>query len=376
MTASVARLRRSAFFYPLGLSLLVVAALMAAAVAPVPAWSQNAAAPAVEGPTGGQVPGNVLGDRADSDFWRAIRQGETGTVSIPNAAAGQLIQSEGDNWRAIRNGPLTVSGAWLMLGTVLVLALFFALRGRIRIESGPSGVTIQRFNMLERTTHWLTAVSFIVLALTGLNLLYGRHVLLPLLGPDLFSAITRAGKYAHNFIAFAFMVGVVLIFLLWVRHNIPSKADLRWLALGGGLFKKGVHPPAAKFNAGQKLVFWAVVLGGISISLSGLALLFPFQLALFGGTFEVLNIFGLGLPSDLTMTQEMQLSQLWHGIVALVFIAIIIGHIYIGTLGMEGAFEAMSSGQVDLNWAKEHHAIWVQEAQGEATPQPQAQPAE
>src|SRR3546814_395379 len=113
-------------------------------------------------PTGGEVPGNVQGNRPASDFWRAVRQGEVGNVTIPNAGAGLLIQSEGDNWRAVRNGPVTVYGAWLMLGTVIVLALFFALRGRIRIEAGPSGTTIQRFNMVERTAHWITAVSFVV----------------------------------------------------------------------------------------------------------------------------------------------------------------------------------------------------------------------
>ena len=296
-----------------------------------------------------------------------------GSVSIPNAQAGQLIQSEGDNWRAVRNGPVTVYGAWAMLGIVALIALFFAVRGRIRIDAGPSGTTIERFNMVERTAHWITATSFIVLALTGLNLLYGRHVLLPVLGPDIFTAITLAGKYAHNFLSFAFMVGIVMIFFLWVGRNIPGKKDLHWLAVGGGLLKKGVHPPAGKFNAGQKLIFWAVILGGISISLSGLALLFPFQLAFFGGTFEVLNIFGLGLPADLTMMQEMQLSQLWHGVVALILIAIIIGHIYIGSLGMEGAFEAMGSGQVDLNWAKEHHSLWVKEVRSVSEAQ---QPAE
>lgn len=383
MTASILRLRRDALcwllgFELLGFGLLLAAALAASVVLTTPAWGQAVPAPAAQadGPVGGQVLGNVLGDRADSDFWRAIRQGETGRVSIPNPNAGLLIQSEGDNWRAVRNGPLTVYGAWLMLGIIIVIALFFALRGRIRIDAGPSGTTIERFNLLERTAHWLTAVSFIVLALTGLNLLYGRHVLLPVLGPDIFSAITRAGKYAHNFIAFAFMVGVALIFLIWVRHNIPRAVDFKWLAVGGGLFTKGVHPPAGKFNAGQKLLFWAVVLGGISISLSGLALLFPFQFALFGPTFEVLNVFGLGLPTELTMIQEMQLSQLWHGIVALILIAIIIGHIYIGSLGMEGAFDVMSSGQVDLNWAKEHHPLWVDEVRSGDKARPHAQPAE
>lgn len=375
MTASILRLRRDAFSCLLGFGLLLAAAMAATAALSGPAWGQAAQEPA-GGPTGGQVPGNALGDRADSDFWRAIRQGESGYVSIPNATAGVLIQSEGDNWRAVRNGPVTVYGAWLMLGIIIVIALFFALRGRIRIDAGPSGTTIERFNMLERTAHWITAVSFVILALTGLNILYGRHVLLPVLGPDIFAAITLAGKYAHNFLSFAFMVGVVMIFVLWVRHNIPRAIDFKWLAVGGGLFKKGVHPPAGKFNAGQKLIFWAVVLGGISISLSGLALLFPFQFGFFAPTFEFFNIFGLGLPTDLTMIQEMQLSQLWHGIVALILIAIVIGHIYIGSLGMEGAFDAMGSGQVDLNWAKEHHALWVDEVRSGGKARPHAQPAE
>ena len=372
MTASVLRLRRDAFSLFFGLVLLLAA--LAAVTAPTSsAWGQSADQTTAESPTGGNVPGNVLGNAADSDFWRAIRQGEAGQVSIPDAQAGRLIQSEGDNWRAVRNGPLTVYGAWAMLGVVAIIALFFAIRGRIRIDAGPSGTTIERFNMLERTAHWITATSFVILALTGLNILYGRHVLLPILGPEIFSAITIAGKYAHNFLSFAFMVGVVLIFFLWVGRNIPGKRDLHWLAVGGGLFKKGVHPPAGKFNAGQKLIFWSVVLGGVSISISGLALLFPFQFALFGGTFEVLNIFGLGLPTDLTMMQEMQLSQLWHGIVALILTAIVIGHIYIGSLGMEGAFEAMGTGQVDLNWAKEHHSLWVNEVRSSSSAQ---QPAE
>ena len=367
MTASLLRLRRAVLFLFVCFGAAVA---LAGATGVAPAFAQTDDTVSATGnPTNGQVPGNVLGNQADADMWRAIRQGETGSVSIPNAQAGLLIQSEGDNWRAIRNGPMTVYGAWLMLGIIIVIALFFALRGRIRIDAGPSGTTVERFNMVERTAHWIIASSFIVLAVTGLNILYGRHVLLPILGPEIFSAITIGGKYAHNFLSFAFMVGLVMIFVLWVGRNIPRKRDLRWLAVGGGLFKKGVHPPAGKFNAGQKIIFWSVILGGVSISASGIALLFPFEFALFGKTFAVLNVFGLDLPTNLAPIQEMQLSQLWHGIVALILIAIIIGHIYIGSLGMEGAFEAMGSGQVDLNWAKEHHPDWVDEMRSGRQPQ-------
>jgi len=247
------------------------------------------------------------------------------------------------------------------------VALFFAFRGRIRIDAGPSGRTIERFNALERFTHWLTAVSFIVLALTGLNLLYGKIILLPVIGPSAFATMTALGKYAHNYIAFAFMIGVVLMLVLWMRHNIPNLNDLKWLALGGGLFSKGLHPPAGKFNAGQKIIFWAVILGGGSIAFSGICLLFPFEIHPFAGTFAILNLVGFDLPTVLTPLQETQLALLWHGIVALVLIAVVIGHIYIGSLGMEGALDAMTSGQVDVNWAHEHHSIWLDEASAKAS---------
>jgi formate dehydrogenase subunit gamma len=317
-------------------------------------------------PMSGNVPGGHLGTSSDSEFWRAVRHGQSGTVSIPDKQAGIMIQSEGDNWRAWRNGPFTVGGAWGLLGMIGFLALFFVLRGRIRIDAGPAGRHIERFNGVDRFAHWLSAVSFIVLGLTGLNVLYGKHVLLPALGPDAFAVITRAGKYAHNFVSFAFMVGLVLMFVLWVRHNIPNRHDLVWLVKAGGLFVKGVHPPSKRFNAGQKILFWLVILGGLSLSLSGISLLFPFQVPMFAVTFEVLNVFGLGLPADFTPMEEMQWSQLWHALASLIMIFVILGHIYIGSLGMEGAFDAMGTGHVDENWAREHHNLWVAEVKGEA----------
>ena len=290
------------------------------------------------------------------------------TSSIPDKQAGTMIQSYGEDWRLFRNGPLKDIGIWALVGMVGLLALFFLIRGRIRIDAGPSGRVIERFNEVERIAHWLTASTFVVLALTGLNLLYGQYVLLPILGPSIFSAITIGGKYAHNFLAFGFMLGVLMMIVLWVRHNIPNRYDLIWILKLGGLFSKGVHPPSRKFNAGQKLIFWSVVLGGISISLSGLALMFPFKLAFFDGTFAFLNMIGFDLPTGLTAMQEMQLSQIWHAVVGVVLVAIILAHIYIGSLGMEGAFDAMGSGYVDENWAREHHNVWVAEVKGEPLP--------
>ena len=310
----------------------------------------------------GRVPGGALGTASDPDFWRAIRRGEGFSTSLPNDQGGVLIQSEGDNWRAFRNGPLSTYGAWALLGIVALLAVFFLIRGRIRIEHGWSGRTITRFNFVDRFAHWLTATCFVVLALTGLNMLYGRYVLRPLIGPELFSMLMLGGKYAHHFLAFGFMLGLVLMIVLWIWHNFPNRYDFVWLAKGGGMFTKGTHPPAKKFNAGQKLVFWLVVLGGISVSVSGLMLMFPLAYEAFGPTFGWINrIFGTEYPTALAPIQEMQLAQLWHAIMGLFLTVVIIAHIYIGTIGMEGAFDAMGSGEVDENWAREHHSIWVQE---------------
>lgn len=361
----------------------VVIVLSAAAVPSGDAWAQtNNRSVQPEMPTTGNVPGDALGNASDSELWRAVRQGVQGSVSIPDKKAGVLVQSEGDNWRAWRNGPVTVSGIWIVCGMIAFLALFFAIRGRIRIEAGPSGQTVERFNGIERFAHWLTATSFILLALTGINMLYGRHVLLPLLGPEAFSALALAGKYVHNYLSFAFMIGVVIIFVMWVRYNLPDKYDPQWISEAGGLLTKGVHPPSRKFNTGQKFFFWAVVLGGTSMALSGLSLLFPFQIALFEPTFQALNAIGFNLPGELTALEEMQLSQIWHALLGMIMIAIMLAHIYIGSLGMEGAFDAMGTGQVDENWARDHHSVWVAELKGEPIPDPDephsgaAQPAE
>jgi len=314
----------------------------------------------------GAVPGEALGLNSDADLWRFIRNGNAGDTQMKDQLAAVMIQSEGDNWRAARNGPVSVYGAAGVLGIIVLLAAFYSWRGRITIDAGPSGKTIERFGTIDRFAHWLMAGSFVILAITGLNLLYGRYTLLPLFGPEAFTAITIAGKYAHNYLSFAFMAGLALSFILWVRHNIPSKIDLEWLKAGGGIFKKGVHPPARKFNAGQKIIFWVVMIGGLSVSLSGIALLFPFQTAMFAKTFGILNMVGFDLPTALTALQEQQLNQLWHGIVSLVLMTIIVAHIYIGSVGMEGALDAMNSGKVDRNWAKEHHGLWVKEVDAAA----------
>lgn len=332
-------------------------------------------------PVDGEVPGNALGQTSDADYWRAVRSGTQGFVSIPDKKAGTLIQSEGEAWRSLRNGPLSLYASWAILGTVVVLCLFYAIRGRVRIEHGPSEDRITRFAWIERFGHWMTAASFVILGLSGLNVLYGRYVLRPLMGDGPFAFMTQVGKYLHNYLAFSFMAGLLMIFLMWVRHNLPDRTDVKWILQGGGLFSKNLHPPAKKFNAGQKIIFWSVIIGGLSLSLSGWALLFPFSTHFFAGTFAKINwLFGTELPTALTMLQEQQLNQLWHSIMAIFMVCVILAHIYIGSVGMEGAFDAMGSGDVDLNWAKEHHSLWVDEVferEGRKGPSDSApQPAE
>jgi formate dehydrogenase subunit gamma len=187
----------------------------------------------------------------------------------------------------------------------------------------------------------MTATSFIVLAITGLNYIFGKRLLMPLIRPDAFAAWSQWAKDAHNFLAWPFMLGVLLMITIWLRANLPDRYDLAWLKAGGGFFGKG-QPNAGRFNAGQKLVFWCVALGGTVLSVTGIIMLFPFSVAGVNG---------------------MQIAQYAHATAGVLLIAAIIGHIYIGTLGMQGAWDAMGSGEVDLAWARHHHRAWVEEQQ-------------
>ena len=309
----------------------------------------------------------TLGGASDPDLWRAIRYGAADiTTQARGPAAKTLIQDGGMWWLQFREGPLLKIAIYLLGGTLLLLTLFYFIRGRIRIDGEKTGRTITRFKAFERFGHWLLASSFILLGITGLLSLFGRKVLIPAFGHEAFSALANLSKWIHNNISWAFMVALIIIFVVWVVHNLPDKTDLQWLAKGGGIFGGG-HPPAKKFNAGQKLIFWAVIVLVTSISLSGLSLLFPFEFNLFGHTFSTLNgwgapgWFGLAdLPYPLAPQEEMQYAQLWHAIVSIILTAIIFAHIYLGSVGMEGAFDAMAKGEVEEQWAREHHSIWAQ----------------
>jgi formate dehydrogenase subunit gamma len=279
-----------------------------------------------------------------------------GDVSIPDKKAANLIHPAGRNWQTFHTVTLKWVGGIAILGMLALLVIFYLWRGTMKIENGRSGRTIVRFNAFERFVHWLTASTFIVLGITGLNITFGRALLLPWMGPEAFSTWSEWAKYTHNYLSFAFTIGVVLAFLIWIGQNFPTAADVEWFKVGGGMGKGHVKAPAHKFNAGQKLLYWLIVLGGAAMIISGYMLMFPFY-------------YGMGVG-------DMELAEVFHGVVGVLFIALILAHIYLGTLGMEGAFEAMSEGTVDLNWAKEHHNLWVEEEMGRGAGSARSQPAE
>jgi len=282
-----------------------------------------------------------------------------GRGSIPDTKSYTIEQPAGRDWRHFHEVTLRWIGGAAILGILVVLVIFYLARGMVRIESGRSGHTIVRFNAAERFMHWMTATCFVILALSGLNITFGRPLLLPLMSPEAFTAWSQWAKYAHNYLSFPFTIGVISIFFMWIAGNIPNRLDIEWLRRGGGMVGPD-HPPAYRFNAGQKVIYWIVVLGGSAIAVSGYLLIFPF--------------YG-------TDIQTMQSAEMAHGIIAMLFIAAMLGHIYIGTIGMEGAFEAMGQGTVDTNWAKEHHNLWLEEVHTRSEPhlaqqQPAATPGE
>ncbi len=282
-----------------------------------------------------------------------------GRGTIPDVKSYVIEQPLGREWRHFHEVTLRWIGAIAVLGMLALLVLFYLWRGMVRIEKGRSGRRIVRFNGFERFVHWMTATCFIILALSGLNITFGKPLLLPLIGPEAFTTWSELAKYAHNYLSFPFTIGVVLIFLMWIGGNIPNRVDVEWIKRGGGIVGHA-QPPAYRFNAGQKMIYWIVVIGGGASAVTGYLLLFPF--------------YGTGI-------EGMQIAQVVHAVVAMLFIAAMLGHIYIGTIGMEGAFEAMGEGTVDVNWAREHHRLWLEDELARTGPnesrrQPMATPAE
>ena len=331
--------------FPARIRLVSYVMLLLAFVASAPGIAQKL------GPDG--APNPTASVTSERELLRQFPRAE-GRIDIPDTKASVLIQPAGRTWDYFHEVLLHWGGAIVILGMIAVLGAAYLTMGRLRITAGRSGRKIVRFKAFERFSHWLTAVSFVILGLTGLNITFGKILLLPVIGPDAFSSVSQAAKYVHNFTSFSFVAGLVLIIVIFFKDNIPEKVDLEWLKQGGG-FIKNKHAPAGRFNPGEKAVYWFSLAAGVFVSVSGFVLLFPF--------------FGTNIA-------DMQIAQAVHAIVAVLFVALILGHIYIGTLGMEGAFEAMGTGEVDLNWAKEHHDVWLarklasKDRQGQASATP------
>ncbi|MDM0082639.1 formate dehydrogenase subunit gamma [Variovorax sp. J31P179] len=289
----------------------------------------------------------------NAPMWRQVSGGVTGFSSLPASEApeaGNLIQgfvkypgslytNAGEAWRQVRNNWIIPYGAALLFVTLLALAIFYFTRGPIGLHGRETGRKIERFTPFERATHWSNAGAFVVLAISGIVMAFGKFFLLPVLGGALFGWLAYVLKTVHNFVGPLFVVTTIFMIFTFIRSNWPSKDDWTWLKRGGGLFG-GKEPPSHRFNAGEKLVFWGgvMLLGSLVIG-SGLFL-------------DKL------LPGFVYTRGEMQVAHMIHAVATLCMMALIMGHIYIGTLGMKGAYSAMREGSVDETWAKEHHPLW------------------
>jgi formate dehydrogenase subunit gamma len=272
-----------------------------------------------------------------SDYWRLVRDNTEGYSAVKGLEANELIQGSGQIWRQLRNGPIATYGSWLLGFTLAILALFYMWRGKVELAHPRTGQTIERWTLNERRMHWLTAGLFVILGITGLSLLYGRLVLIPIFGHNGFSAYAEIAKWAHNILGPVFLVALLSMIVAWFKNNFLNKIDLEWFKAFGGMIGDK-HPSAEKLNGGEKMWFWTLATVGVALCLTGLVLDFP----------------------NFDQEREIiQVSHLIHVITALVLIAFAFGHIYIGTIGTEGALEGMVTGQVDTIWAEQHHDLWA-----------------
>ncbi|WP_455235110.1 formate dehydrogenase subunit gamma [Thiogranum longum] len=281
------------------------------------------------------------------DLWNDVRQRDrvvAGQTQVAGVDSGVLITETGEQWRLYRIKKLAPFGGMILGGMIGIFVLYYLIRGKIRIEEGRSGRRIRRYTSAEMTVHWILAITFVVLALSGLILLYGRWVLIPLLGPEGFSVTAMVSKNLHNYVGLLFAAIVPIAFLLYFKDSLFNlKVDLNWMMRAGG-YLGGHEPSSEKVNAGQKLWYWVAMLGGIVLIVSGLILDFP----------------------NFQQSREwLQDAHIIHTIAAIGVIAFFFVHFYLATVGVEGAFESMINGHVDENWAKQHHDLWYQEVVGQ-----------
>jgi len=280
----------------------------------------------------------------NAPVWRDVRGGDVNpyqTTQVRGTETNVLIQSEGEIWRQMRNGPVTIYGGWLIVVIVALLGLFYVWKGPFKLHEKPTGRRIERFNAWERMVHWATAISFLVLAVSGIVMLFGKHILLPVFGYTLFSWLSILSKNLHNFVGPLFVMCTVLMVVTFVKDNVPRAYDWLWIRKAGGLLS-GQHVPSGRFNAGEKGWFWmGVTVLGVIVSVTGVILDFP----------QIVN----------GARNSMQQANIVHAVAAVIFMTLALAHIYLGTIGMEGAYDSMRNGTVDESWAKEHHEYWYNE---------------
>ena len=303
----------------------------------------------------------------NAPMWRQVGSGVTGYSSLPKSEApeaGNLIQpfvqypgsrltNAGEAWRQVRNGWITPYGGALLLIVLGGLALAYWRAGTIKLKGAPTGRKLERFTPFERSAHWANAIAFSMLAISGLVMAFGQYVLLPLFGHTLFGWLAYALKNVHNFAGPVFAVSLVVVIVTFVRDNLPAKGDLTWLLKGGGMLS-GHEIKSGRFNAGEKVVFWAGVflLGLVGVA-SGLVL-------------DKL------IPGLIYERQTMQIAHMVHSVSNIMMMVIFMGHIYLGWI-TEGAMEGMKTGYVDETWAREHHEGWLEDIQAGRVPAQRSQ---
>ncbi len=270
-----------------------------------------------------------------ANFWRNVRTGTAGYSAVGGPEANVLINNDGQNWRQFRMRLLAPYGSYLMGAVLFTIAIFYALRGPVQHLSNEPKELLLRFSVYQRVVHWFTAILFWILALTGLILLYGRFVLIPLFGSSGFALTASASKEAHNLFGPIFIVALFLLVIEYARDNFYRKGDLSWLIKGGGML--GKHASAGRFNFGEKIWFWLVLLLGTIISFSGI----------------ILDFANLNFDRN-----TLELAHVLHGIAAILFISVSFGHIYLGTIGTKGTLRGMTTGYVEQAWAELHHDKW------------------
>jgi formate dehydrogenase subunit gamma len=299
------------------------------------AWAAAAAPQAAAEPQA-----RAAGVNPRSDYWREVRDAEPGYTTARGPEANVLIQSRGESWRRLRNGPVKIVGAVMALGVIAALLTYHLLTGGARLEHR-TGRKLLRWAVSDRVLHWYTAVLFVILAVTGLSLLWGSNVLIPVVGKQAFAAWAAVAKLAHDYLALPFVAGLVVMLVKWFHHSVPARYDLEWLKKAGG-YLGGAHPPAGFSNAGEKMFYWTLVVAGAALVVSGFYLLFP--------------NFGFDRAT-------MQNADIVHAVSGLILTTFVLLHIYLGTIGSEGAFEGMVTGEVDEGWARQHHSVWLEELQ-------------